>query len=550
MLNNKTAISRTLSRLKSRTSVLILLSLGCLAATKFLLSVFVLSSFSGIYLTLEIDQPDRFFAYYSAGNKAIFSNERLSVSSSIPAREKTIAGLPLDGKLARKLRLDPGENARQVKLYHFKINSVFGPPIEMDAQQLFKQFEPNVSIANYRLQENYVSFDITGVDPFLTYKDELIVRNRFVSYVLPVIMAFAFYLFASNFRWRQFPAFSDLNRAFSTSHINYAALDGIRGIAVLLVLADHTLGMFTGAGTAGVWIFFVLSGFLLTIPFVQKPERAISMSYMSEYLLRRLKRILPMYYVYIFVVYFVSGKFSEAAVRHVLFMQADGHLWTIQQELLFYLALPLIMIVNYVVFRGRTAWIVAALAVIMVSSNLWLDKSVISLFSITQTHPPYVGIFVCGMLFSYLYHGIVLNYDTSYLSSRQFKFWASLVGIVMLFTYILLSANALNPGAYLAIYYPGWFGVTAGIMILLALLTSGRLYSDLLSWTPLRAIGLVGYSFYLIHPVMISLVSGMHRYYFGYNIAPGTRFLLVLLVTYLVSALTYTYIERPFLKRS
>jgi peptidoglycan/LPS O-acetylase OafA/YrhL len=87
-------------------------------------------------------------------------------------------------------------------------------------------------------------------------------------------------------------------------------------------------------------------------------------------------------------------------------------------------------------------------------------------------------------------------------------------------------------------------------LILLALLTSGRLYSSLLSWRPLRAIGLVGYSFYLIHPVMISLVTGMHDYYLGHGLGLGWRFVIVLLVTYIVSALTYTYIERPFLKRS
>ena len=548
-MNFQTLSLRIFGWLRTRAAILALLSLVCFVATKFLLSVFVLSSFSGIYLTLELDQPDRFSAYFSAGNEAAFVSGRVSTSADIPAGEKTTIGLPLNGKLARKLRLDPGENTGQVKLYHFKIDSVFGPPIEMGAQQLFERFVPNASISNYQLQGNYLSFDVTGRDPYLTLKDELIVNNKFVSSVFPIILTLAFYLFISNFRWREFPAFSDLNRAFSSSHINYAALDGIRGIAVLLVLADHTLGAFTGAGTAGVWIFFALSGFLLTIPFVQKPERAVSLSYMSEYILRRLKRILPMYYVYIFVVFFVAGKYSERAVRHVLFLQGDGHLWTIQQELLFYLALPLIMIVNYLLFRGRPLWIVAGLTAIMVAANLWLNKSVVSLYSLDVQHPPYVGIFVCGMLFSYLYHGIILKYDAFFLSSRQFKFWASLVGIVLLFTYILLGTDALRPGYYLPIKYPGWFGVAAGVMILLALVTSGRLFSGLLSWTPLRAIGLVGYSFYLIHPVMISMVGGMFNYYFGFGLGLGLRFILVLLLTYVVSALTYTYLERPFLKR-
>jgi peptidoglycan/LPS O-acetylase OafA/YrhL len=535
----------------ARSVILFMLSLACLWLTKILLSVFVLSSFSGIHLTLEIDQDDQFFAYYSMGGNAIYSERRLTASPVIPAHGKTTVRLPLDGKLARKIRLDPGSETGWVKLYHLKMTSAFGSAIEMDAAQIFSRFEPNEHVSAYELNSDHVSFDINGADPQLFLKDELIISNRFVSYVLPVIMTLAFYLFISTFRWRQFPAFSDLNRDLSSVHINYAALDGIRGIAVLLVLADHTLRTFTGAGTAGVWIFFVLSGFLLTIPFVDRPERAVSMRYMCEYLLRRLKRILPMYYVYIFVVFFVAGNYSESAVRHVLFMQGDGHLWTIQQELLFYLVLPLIMAVNYIIFRGRVAWVIAALGIIMLAASLWLNKSVISLYSVNTPHPPYVGIFVCGMLFSYLYHGIILKHGVAWFSSRRFKFWASIAGIALLFTFVLIITDIVfKHGTLLAIRYPGWFGIAAGFLILLALLTSGRLYSSLLSWQPLRAIGLVGYSFYLIHPVMISLVTGMYDYYLGHGLSPGTRFIIVLLVTYIVSALTYTYIERPFLKRS
>jgi peptidoglycan/LPS O-acetylase OafA/YrhL len=549
-VNLKFAPSRIRARPHARNVILFLLSLACLWITKTLLSVFVLSSFSGINLTLEIDQNDRFFAYYSMSGNAIFSERRVTKSSDIPANKKTVVGLPLDGRIARKIRLDPGNQTGRVKLYHLKISSVFGAPIEMDAAQIFNRFEPNEFVSKYELNSDYVSFDIDGADPQLLLKDELIVSNRFVSYVLPIIMTLAFYLFFSSFRWRQFPAFSDLNRDLSSEHINYGALDGIRGIAVLLVLADHTLRTFLGAGTAGVWMFFVLSGFLLTIPFVDRPERAVSMGYMREYLLRRLKRLVPMYYVYIFVVFFVAGKYSESAVRHVLFMQGDGHLWTIQQELLFYLVLPLIMAVNYIVFRGRVAWIIVTLGVIMLAANTWLDKSVVSLYSVNVPHAPYVGIFACGMLFSYLYHGVILKHKTQWLTSRRFSFWASLTGILLLFTYVLSVTDIpFNRATYLAIRHPGWFGVAAGFLILLALMASGRAYSSLLSWTPFRAIGLVGYSFYLIHPVMIPLVTGMYEYYLGYEISRGWRFVNILFVSYIVSMLTYTYIERPFLNR-
>ncbi len=39
----------------------------------------------------------------------------------------------------------------------------------------FERFEPNASISNYQLQGDYLSFDVTGTDPYLTLKDELII---------------------------------------------------------------------------------------------------------------------------------------------------------------------------------------------------------------------------------------------------------------------------------------------------------------------------------------------------------------------------------------
>ncbi len=206
-MNLNTGLSRALAQPHARGIILFLLSLACLWLAKVLLSVFVLSSFSSINLTLEIDQDDRFFAYYSMGGNAIFSEARVTASPDIPAREKTTVELLLHGKLARKIRLDPGSETGRVKLYHLKINSVFGPSIEMDAAQIFARFEPNEFVSAYALNSDHVSFDISGADPQLRLKDELITSNRFVSYVLPVIMTLAFACSFPRFAGVNFPHF-------------------------------------------------------------------------------------------------------------------------------------------------------------------------------------------------------------------------------------------------------------------------------------------------------------------------------------------------------
>ena len=53
------------------------------------------------------------------------------------------------------------------------------------------------------------------------------------------------------------------------------ALDGVRGIAILLVVADHAdVPMLGAAGTVGVTVFFTLSGFLITALLLEEHERS------------------------------------------------------------------------------------------------------------------------------------------------------------------------------------------------------------------------------------------------------------------------------------
>ena len=471
------------------------------------------------------------------------------ISDEIPADTAVRAELKLRGHLARKLRIDPGDNTGLVKIYSLMLTSDFGPPITLTPADIHERFTPNTAIRNYNLESDHLSFEITGNDPQLVLNDELIVQNQFVSIVLPIVFTFAFYLAISHFGRSSFPAFYDLAHHKSSANLNYASLDGIRGIAVLLVLLDHTIGFFTGAGTAGVWIFFVLSGFLLAIPFVKRPELAVSGEYMNEYLLRRLKRIIPMYYVFIIVTFFFFGKFDSTSFRHLLFLQGNGHLWTIPQEMLFYLFLPFIMMANYLIFRGRAIWIVAALAVIMVMSNIYLDKSVISMYGGNFTRPAFVGIFICGILFSYLYHGVIAKSTSQIFQSKKIKSMASTAGIILLICFVMLGTDTLfEPKTYLAHSHPGWFGFAAGMMILLVLMAPRTLYDQLLSWLPLRALGLVGFSFYLLHPIVISMVKGIQDYYFGYRMDIVPQFFVVMIITYFFAAFTYSYIERPFLK--
>src|SRR5437667_9931257 len=85
----------------------------------------------------------------------------------------------------------------------------------------------------------------------------------------------------------------------------FPILDGLRAISILLVLADHLLPLGpkilqlnATAGSMGMSLFFALSGFLITSGLIKNPN-------ISEFMARRLARILPLAYVYTMVVFLV-----------------------------------------------------------------------------------------------------------------------------------------------------------------------------------------------------------------------------------------------------
>ena len=68
-----------------------------------------------------------------------------------------------------------------------------------------------------------------------------------------------------------------------------------------------------------------------------------------------------------------------------------------------------------------------------------------------------------------------------------------------------------------------------------------------MNFLPLRAVGIVGFSFYLLHPQVISVVRGLSTYFTSYYPTGIILFLTSGIVTYLLSVFTYSYIERPFI---
>ena len=117
-----------------------------------------------------------------------------------------------------------------------------------------------------------------------------------------------------------------------------AALDGVRGLAILLVLVFHCLfiapgfqlnplthpyARFGSLGWAGVDVFFVLSGFLITGILVRSKGEPVG-SYFRNFYMRRSLRIFPLYYLVMFLLLFVldrPGSTGGEKLSYLLYYQ-------------------------------------------------------------------------------------------------------------------------------------------------------------------------------------------------------------------------------------
>ena len=87
-------------------------------------------------------------------------------------------------------------------------------------------------------------------------------------------------------------------------------LDGIRGIAILLVIIYHCFPSgLTRGGWVGVDLFFVLSGFLITGILIDSKNKR---HYYYNFISRRILRIFPLYYLVLFLVFFVLPAISRS----------------------------------------------------------------------------------------------------------------------------------------------------------------------------------------------------------------------------------------------
>jgi peptidoglycan/LPS O-acetylase OafA/YrhL len=325
-------------------------------------------------------------------------------------------------------------------------------------------------------------------------------------------------------------------------------VDGLRSVAVLPVIAYHAGFAAIPGGFAGVDVFFVISGFLITGIIAEELEAGrFSLGRFYE---RRARRILPALFAmmlptlaiaWLVMVPYQLEDLAQSVVATLLFvsnilfwLEADYfaveasskpllHTWSLAVEEQFYVVMPLLLAMLY-----------------------RIDRRVV------------IPVLVVGAIASF---GLALTYGQTAPSATffliQFRAWELLVGSLAAL-WMRLASPAPNPwyaGIGLVAVATSFFVVTEnalwpGPLTLLSVLGTAALLlfvrSDvgvgrLLAWEPIRFVGLISYSLYLWHlPPLVFL----HIAYF--DDIPLWATLSAVAFAFVMAWVSWRFVERPF----
>lgn len=337
-------------------------------------------------------------------------------------------------------------------------------------------------------------------------------------------------------------------------------LDGIRGIAFLLVYVAHA-GLYNIIpGGLGVTVFFFLSGYLITTLLRAEVLRTETLSLKGFYL-RRAFRILPPMYVTLAIAYAIGAtgllplagnllgfvsvsayffNYADLLHKNVILPSGTGVLWSLMVEEHFYLIFPCL----YLFFVHRKFSVKKQVNILLAFCTLALIWRVVLVYvfhtsTVSTVYPrwTYSG---SEARFDAILIGCILalrnNYSLGDSSPRlgRFKGSFAIAGLaVILASFLVREPHFRETFRYslqsLALYPIFYYCVAS----------ASQWQTSWLSWKPLRFLGWVSYSMYLFHYVVLEIAL---RFYPTHRVLVGVGSFCVAL---LYSWLMRIWIELP-----
>jgi peptidoglycan/LPS O-acetylase OafA/YrhL len=330
-------------------------------------------------------------------------------------------------------------------------------------------------------------------------------------------------------------------------------LDGIRALAVGLVLFSHSviydsfsnlrpIGL--SAGCAGVAVFFVLSGYLITTLLLREEDRTGNISLRLFYL-RRALRLFPALWLYLLVVgvIWISGGLPHhpwhsfvSSIFYVRNLVGRGHetdhLWSLSIEEQFYLLWPLVLVA--LPRRDKTRLIIGL--TVLISVTVWrvmaaraglASVGALYLRSDFRLDAPLFGCVLALAL------RVAPRTVTRWNSTAFRSGMLGLTGIAGLAGWIGMGLSQF--------VYPGTDATIVCLLGLMLVLSQiGATGSVWLAWRPLVAIGQVSYGIYLWQQLFLGPANS--------ELGRIRAFPIGLAATLTMAAASYWFLEKPLLR--
>ncbi|MEH2628594.1 peptidoglycan/LPS O-acetylase OafA/YrhL [Bradyrhizobium sp. AZCC 1719] len=331
----------------------------------------------------------------------------------------------------------------------------------------------------------------------------------------------------------------------------FPAIDGLRGIAVLMVLVFHfDLLESVHGGFTGVDVFFVISGFLIT-SIITRQINAGSF-HLGRFYLNRIRRLAPALLATLFIVILAGFvwlypssliELSKQAFvaqtyvaniyywRTVNYFGIDSssafllHTWSLAVEEQFYLIYPLFLIVAYRYARRYVWQIILSIFILSFCLNI----------SFVQVKPEATFYLLPTRAWELLLGALIVWLRTRFMFRPLVSQIAGFIGVGLIAWGLL--------GYQKAFYFPGYFALLPTIgaaLVILASTGQTTLFSTCMSNAAATYIGKISYPLYLVHwPVHIFAARLMAE---SYN-KPAKWFAFALSLA--IASLIFHMVEEP-----
>lgn len=344
-------------------------------------------------------------------------------------------------------------------------------------------------------------------------------------------------------------------------------LDGLRGVAIIMVMLSH-IGIPTiGGGFFGVDIFFVLSGFLITRLLLQEFDTRNMTIALGNFYMRRVLRLGPALLLLLAaycVIGWLAGKPQEYSWRALIAlfyltnwvqafqvypMDKLSHTWSLSVEEQFYIVWPLLLIVlaRRIQCRERLAALISAAIVLDVAFRVAMVHQGLPWWRIHYGLDARADPLLVGCLLGVTFSSPRLR--SYYERHTRMISWGAVLGCAFLTTQLVM----LEPLETRINQYHLWgmplTALATAFLLLHIFVHEGGPLRALLGSRPLVEAGRISYGLYLWHYLVFNAIGVMLQ---SQPVSPVVVLFLIIpaafALTWLVAWASFRYVEAPTLR--